>query len=90
LFEQSTANGYEGYLRDLATLDLAAGRYERAAELAARDLALRPTIESRALYTRVLQAAAEAGQSLPNYAPLAPRSNTPTTAQSTPVAVLSR
>ncbi len=89
-FERVVSGGNEGYLRDLARLDLAAGRYQRAAELAARDLTLRLTVESRALYNRILQSAAEAGHPLPNYAPLAPRSNTPTTAQSTPVAVLSR
>lgn len=87
-FEQSVASGYEGYLRDLATLDLAAGRYQRAAELAARDVALRPTIESRALFTRILQAAEEAGQPLTGFAPLAPHSIP--AAQSSPVAVSSR
>lgn len=88
LFEESVAGGYEGYLRDLATLDLAAGRYQRAAELAARDVALRPNIESRALYTRILQAAGEAGQPLTGFAPLAPHILPDT--QAPPVAVSSR
>ncbi len=57
-FERAVAGGNEGYLRDLATLDLAAGRYRRAAELAARDVALRPTAESRALYAGILKTAA--------------------------------
>lgn len=61
-FERAVEGGNEGYLRDLATLDLAAGRYSRALELAARDLALRPTRESRALYTSAQKAAAAAGQ----------------------------
>lgn len=73
LFEQSVAGGYEGYLRDLATLDLAAGRYQRAAELAARDVALRPTVESRALYAMILRTAREAGRPLTGFAPLQPR-----------------
>jgi tetratricopeptide (TPR) repeat protein len=70
LFEQSVAGGFEGYLRDLATMDLAAGRYRRAAELAARDMALRPTVESRALYAGILQSAKNAGQPLAGFAPL--------------------
>jgi len=60
-YERVIAGGNEGYLRDLATLDLAAGRYERAAELAARDVVLRPTMESRMLYASVLKRA-EAAQ----------------------------
>jgi tetratricopeptide (TPR) repeat protein len=70
LFEQSVASGFEGYLRDLASVDLAAGRYRRAAELAAHDMALRPTVESRALYAGILQAAKDAGQPLAGFSPL--------------------
>ncbi len=88
LFEQSVADGFEGYLRDLATVDLAAGRYRRAAELAARDLALRPTVESRALYAGILQAAKNAGQPLTGFAPL--ESQDLSNAPASPVAVLSR
>jgi tetratricopeptide (TPR) repeat protein len=65
-YERVVAGGNEGYLRDLATLDLAAGRFERAAELARRDLALRPTMESRALYASVLKRAEAAQQSSGN------------------------
>ncbi len=57
-YEKVVAGGNEGFLRPLAALDLEAGRYTRAAELAARDMALRPTAESRALYQSVLRAAA--------------------------------
>lgn len=74
-FEKAVAGGFEGYLRDLATLDLAAGRYQRAAELAARDMALRPTVESRALYTGILRAAEEAGQPVKGFAPLQSQSS---------------
>jgi tetratricopeptide (TPR) repeat protein len=52
-FERVIAGGNEGYLRELARLDLAAGRYQRAAELAARDVELRPTMESRMLYASI-------------------------------------
>jgi tetratricopeptide (TPR) repeat protein len=88
LFEQSVANGFEGYLRDLATIDLAAGRYQRAAELAARDLTLRPTVESRALYAGILQAAKDAGHTLTNFAPH--ESQDVHATSRSPVAVLSR
>ncbi len=63
-YERVVAGGNEGYLRDLATLDLAAGRYGRAAELARRDVVLRPTMESRMLYASVLKKAEAAGVSL--------------------------
>jgi len=65
-FERVVAAGNEGYLRELARLDLAAGRLERAAELAARDLALRPTAESRMLYASVLKKAEAEGVALPS------------------------
>lgn len=63
-YEQSVAGGNEGYLRPLATLELDEHHYQRAAELAARDLALRPTTESRAIYANILKAANDAGQPL--------------------------
>lgn len=63
-YERAVAGGNEGYLRALATLELSAGHYARAAELADRDLALRPTTESRAIYANILKAANDAGQSL--------------------------
>jgi tetratricopeptide (TPR) repeat protein len=60
--ENVVAAGHEGFLRPLAQMELAAGRYQRAAALAARDLALRPNAESRALLRKILRAAADAGQ----------------------------
>lgn len=61
-FERLVEAGNEGYLRPLAELNLAAGRYQRAAALAARDVTLRPTRESQALLRKVLAAAAAAGK----------------------------
>ncbi len=61
-YEQTVNGGNEGYLRSLATLELAENHYQRAAELAERDLALRPTTESRAIYANILKAANDAGQ----------------------------
>lgn len=63
-YEKAVASGNEGYLRELATLELSAGNYRRAADLAARDMELRPTAESRAIYANILKAANDAGQSL--------------------------
>ncbi|HEY9402669.1 MAG TPA: tetratricopeptide repeat protein [Pyrinomonadaceae bacterium] len=54
-FERVVAAGNEGYLRELARLDFAEGRYQRAAELAARDVELRPTLESRMLYAGIIK-----------------------------------
>lgn len=71
----SVGTGNEGYLRPLAAMELAAGRYQPAAELAMRDLALRQTPESRALYTGILRAAEEAGQPVKGFAPLQPQSS---------------
>ena len=62
-YERVIAGGNEGYLRDLARLDLAAGRLQRAAELAARDVSLRPTMESRMLYASILKKAEAADAS---------------------------
>lgn len=63
-YEQTVDGGNEGYLRPLATLELAEHHYQRAAELAERDLALRPTTESRAIYANILKAANDAGEPL--------------------------
>lgn len=63
-YEWSVATGFDGYLRPLATIKLAEGDYVRAAELAARDLEIRPTTESRAIYQNVLAQAAAAGRPL--------------------------
>jgi tetratricopeptide (TPR) repeat protein len=54
--------GNEGYLRPLATLYLEEERYSDAASLAAADVALRPTRDSRELLEKVLAAAVEAGK----------------------------
>lgn len=62
VYERLVEAGNEGYLRPLAQLDLAAGRFQQAARLAARDLGLRPTPESQALLRSVLAAAAAAGK----------------------------
>jgi len=61
-YEWAVKGGNEGYLRPLATLDLAAGRYERAEKLAAHELTLRPTMEIRLFYASILKATAAAGQ----------------------------
>jgi len=61
-YEQTVVGGNEGYLRPVATLELAENHFQRAAELAARDMALRPTTESRAIYANILKAANDAGQ----------------------------
>ncbi|MGI8656531.1 MAG: tetratricopeptide repeat protein [Pyrinomonadaceae bacterium] len=61
-YEWAVKGGNEGYLRPLATLDLAAGRYARAEKLAAHELTLRPTMETRLFYASILKAAAAAGQ----------------------------
>ncbi|MGH9946709.1 MAG: tetratricopeptide repeat protein [Pyrinomonadaceae bacterium] len=63
-YEQTVASGNDGYLRSLATLELDEHNYQRAAELAARDMALRPTAESRAIYANIIKAANDAGQPL--------------------------
>ncbi len=63
-YEKVVASGNEGYLRPLATLEMSAGHYERAAELAAKDMALRPTAESHAIYANILKAASDAGHPL--------------------------
>lgn len=59
--ERAVADGHEGFLRDLATLDLEDKQYARAAQHAARDMVIRPTTESRALMIGIVQTAAAAG-----------------------------
>lgn len=61
-YEWAVKGGNEGYLRPLATLDLAAGRYQRAESLAARELLLRPTVESHLFYASIIKTAAATGQ----------------------------
>lgn len=56
-YSWAVSGGNEGYLRPLAILELAQGNYREATELAARDLDLRPTVESRAIYRNILKAA---------------------------------
>lgn len=68
-FERAVEAGNESYLRPLAELELWAGSYGRAAELAARDLALRPNAESRALLMEILRAAAAAGRPVDSFSP---------------------
>jgi len=60
--EKVVAAGNEGFLRPLAELEFEAGHFPRAAALASRDVALRPTVESRALLAKILAAAAAAGK----------------------------
>ncbi len=61
-YERAVASGDEGYLRPLAVAELVRGHYEQAAALQARDVALRPTTESRALLQTILDMAAAAGR----------------------------
>jgi tetratricopeptide (TPR) repeat protein len=68
--ERVVAAGNEGFLRPLAEMDLAAGRYDRAAALLARDVSLRPTAEGRALLRDVLAAAAAAGRPVNGLGPV--------------------
>lgn len=63
-YQRAVASGNEGYLRPLAILELAAGRYQRAAALAARDTMLRPTAEGRAIHKNIVKAAERAGHKL--------------------------
>lgn len=61
-YEWSVSTGFDGYLRPLAALKLAEGDYRRAAELAARDIEIRPTTESKAVYQNVIDQAKKAGK----------------------------
>ena len=63
-YERAVASGNEGYLRPLAVMELAAGHYERAESLQARDVALRPNAESRGVLQTIQDAAAAAGRPL--------------------------
>lgn len=63
-YERAVASGNDGYLRPLAVMELAAGRYEHAAQLQARDVELRPTHESRGVLQTIQDAAAAAGRPL--------------------------
>lgn len=60
-YDWSVSTGFDGYLRPLAALKLAKGDYRRAAELAARDIEIRPSSESKAIYQNVLAQAKAAG-----------------------------
>jgi tetratricopeptide (TPR) repeat protein len=60
--KRAVASGNDGYLRLLATLELEAGNYARAAELVSRDLSLRPTDDTRAFAQKVSAAADAAGR----------------------------
>jgi len=57
-YQHAVASGNEGYLRPLAVFELAAGHYSRAEELQARDVALRPNAESRAILQFIQDTAA--------------------------------
>ena len=57
-YQHAVASGNEGYLRPLAVFELVAGHYDRAAELQARDVALRPNAESRAILQFIQETAA--------------------------------
>ncbi len=57
-YQRAVASGNEGYLRPLAVFELAAGHYGRAEELQSRDVALRPTAESRAILQLIQDTAA--------------------------------
>jgi|GEM_PF-1358224 len=61
-YEWSVSTGYDGYLRPLAGMKLAEGDFKRAAELALRDIEIRPTTESKAIYQNVLNQAKNAGK----------------------------
>lgn len=63
-YERAVASGNEGYLRTLAVFELAEGHYERAASLQLRDVALRPTPESRGVLQTIQDMAAAAGKPL--------------------------
>ncbi len=63
-FEWSVGTGFEGYLRPLALLKLKQGNFRKAGEYAARDLAIRPNRESRAVYQSIYDQAKAAGSEL--------------------------
>ena len=57
-YQRAVASGNEGYLRPLAVFELAAGHFEKAEELQARDVALRPTAEARGILQFIQDTAA--------------------------------
>ena len=61
-YEEAVESGNEGYLRPLAQQYLKDGRHAEAVELAARDLKLRPTLESRLIHESMLKAARDGGE----------------------------
>lgn len=63
-FEWSVGTGFEGYLRPLALLKLKQGEFREAGKYAARDLAIRPNRESRAVYQSIYDQALAAGSPL--------------------------
>lgn len=63
-FEWSVGTGFEGYLRPLALLKLKQGDFRAAGKHAARDLAIRPNRESRAVYQSIYDQALAAGSPL--------------------------
>ncbi len=63
-YQHAVASGNEGYLRPLAIFELSEGRFDQAASLQSRDVALRPTAESRAVLQTIQDAAAAAGKPL--------------------------
>lgn len=61
-YEEAVESGNEGYLRQLAEQYMRDNRHAEAVELAARDMKLRPTLESRLFHEGALKAAREASQ----------------------------
>ena len=57
-YRRAVASGNEGYLRPLAVFELAAGNVEKAEQLQARDVALRPTAEARGILQFIQDTAA--------------------------------
>jgi tetratricopeptide (TPR) repeat protein len=66
-FRAAVIAGNEGYIRPLAKLYLEESNFQAAADLATRDVALRPTTESKALLEDVLRQAAAAGSAITGY-----------------------
>ncbi len=57
-YRRAVASGNEGYLRPLAVFELAAGNFDKAESLQARDVALRPTAEARGILQLIQDTAA--------------------------------
>jgi tetratricopeptide (TPR) repeat protein len=70
-YQRAVTSGNEGYLRPLAVFELSLGHFDRAESLQSRDVALRPTAESRAVLQLIQDSAAAAGH------PLAPPKSNP-------------